>query len=124
MNKISKEYISEVKTLFPIMGKSEKKYISNLKTTVEDYCGNVDITSKETLYENFGTPNDVVNSYYSTVDINYIIKKIKSAKYIKICFTIILILAIVAVSTYCLISYSEHKDFENDNIFFEETVIE
>lgn len=124
MNKISKKYISEVKTLFPIMGKNEKKYIANLKTTVEDYCANADIASKETLYQNFGTPTDVVNSYYSTVDINYVIKKIKSAKYIKICIAIILILAIIATSTYCIISYSTYKDFQNDNIFFEETVIE
>lgn len=124
MKELSKEYISEVKMLFPMMGKNEKKYIGHLKTTVEEYCTEADITSKETLYKNFGLPNDVVSSYYSTIDINYIIKKMKIARYIKFLITIILILAITAGSTFCIISYSEHKTFEKEKIYFEETVIE
>ena len=49
MNKICKQYISEVKSFFPIMGKSEKRYVTKLKANIESYCEDEEITTKEEL---------------------------------------------------------------------------
>ena len=38
MNKICKEYISEIKALFPIKRKPEKDYIKKIAADVADYC--------------------------------------------------------------------------------------
>ena len=54
MNKICKQYISEVKSFFPIMGKSEKRYVTKLKANIESYCEDEEITTKEELYEKYG----------------------------------------------------------------------
>lgn len=124
MKMISRQYISEIKALFPILRKSEKKYIANLKITIEDYCEDNNVTSIEQLYKDYGTPNDVVNSYYSTIDINYLINRIRIAKHIKRFVAAILVLAIIALSAYCINLYSSYQVFEDEQVFYEETIIE
>jgi hypothetical protein len=109
MNKICKKYISEVKTFFPVMGKNERKYIKKLNENIEGYCEEANITSKQELYDNYGNPNDVVNDYCSTVDTDYIIKKIKISKYIKFFIATILVLITIATSTYCVLLYNSYQ---------------
>ena len=98
MNNICKQYIKNVKSFFPISG--------------------------EELYRNFGTPSEVVNTYYSHMDINYILKQIKRTKAIKALIISLITSALVIVSAYCISLYSEYEAFRNQEIFFEETFIE
>lgn len=56
MNKSCKEYIKEIKAMFPIKGRAERKYIKKLSNDVEEYCEDAGAISKEDLYENYGTP--------------------------------------------------------------------
>ncbi len=84
MNKICKQYISEVKSFFPIMGKSEKRYVTKLKANIESYCEDEEITTKEELYEKYGLPNNVVNDYFSAADTEYIVKKSKLQNILKL----------------------------------------
>lgn len=82
MNKSCKEYIKEIKDMFPIKGRTERKYIKELSKDVEEYCEDSGATSKEDLYENYGTPFNVVESYFSVTGISYVSKKLKISKYI------------------------------------------
>lgn len=72
MNKLCKEYIKEIKDMFPIKGRTERKYIKELSKDVEEYCEDSGATSKEDLYENYGTPFNVVESYFSVTGISYV----------------------------------------------------
>lgn len=83
MNKSCKEYIKEIKAMFPIKGRAERKYIKKLSIDVEEYCEDAGAISKEDLYENYGTPFNVVESYFSVTGISYVSKKLKISKYIK-----------------------------------------
>jgi hypothetical protein len=91
------------------MGKNERKYIKKLNENIEGYCEEANITSKQELYDNYGNPNDVVNDYCSTVDTDYIIKKIKISKYIKFFIATILVLITIATSTYCVLLYNSYQ---------------
>ena len=124
MNKICKGYISEIKLLFPLKSKKERKYIKNFAINVEDYCIEENITSKEQLYSTFGTPMDVVNEYFSTVDTAYIVKKIKVAKWIKALLALIMVVAVVLSTMYAVIKWEEHKIFIREEIYSVVTVIE
>ena len=95
MNKICKTYISEVKAFFPILGKDEKAYISKLKTNVDNFCDEANISTKEELYKQYGMPIDVVHEYYSSSDTESIIKRIQLTKYIKRFCLIVLVLSII-----------------------------
>lgn len=83
MNKISQQYIKEVKNLFPIIRKQERTYLSKLTHTIEEYSEEENINNIEGLYSNFGYPNEVVNLYLSNMDLSVMYKKIRTAKWIQ-----------------------------------------
>ncbi|MGN0448771.1 MAG: DUF6120 family protein [Ruminococcus sp.] len=124
MNKICKQYISEVKALFPIMGKNEKIYVNKLKKHLENYCEESCIASKQELYESYGQPNDIVNDFFSSADTEYIVKKIKISKYIKIAITSLLVIALATASIYCTILIREHEIFARQEVVICEQTIE
>lgn len=124
MDKICKQYISEVKAFFPIMGKDEKKYINKLRLNIANYCEEANITSDQELYESYGKPHDVANDYFSTVETKYIIKKIKISKYIKAFIVAILSLALIATSVYCIVRYEYHQMSMREEVVIVESVIE
>jgi hypothetical protein len=45
-NKVCKEYIREIKTIFPVKSKQEREYIKNLSNDIADFCEQEGITSK------------------------------------------------------------------------------
>lgn len=124
MNNICKQYISEIKAFFPIIGKSERSYLAKLKTNIKNYCDETGITSKEELYKNYGLPNEVVSNYYSTVDTEYVIKKIRTSKHIRIFIVVLLALAVVATTAYCINLYSTNKIFTDQTAVLIEQMIE
>lgn len=109
MNKICKQYISEVKALFPIMGKNEKNYIEKLKNNLEDYCEEFSVASKDELYKNYSTPTQVVNDYFATADTDYLVKKIKFSRFIKLTFVILLAVALISISIYSIVLYNDYQ---------------
>lgn len=124
MNKISKQYIKNVKAFFPIIGKKERNYLKGLEMNIKDYCEEVAIASLDELYEKFGTPTEVVNAYYSNIDIEYIIKQISKKKTLRTLVIAIVLLAFTTVSAYCILLYSQFQVFESERVHFIETVIE
>ncbi len=124
MNKLCKIYIRKIKALFPIMGKSERNFIKTIKINVNDFLADTPDCNLEDLYEEFGTPEDVINSYYTSVNTDRIIKRIKISKYVKI-LTSIFILCLLSLTIFRFyILYEEHQVFMQEQVFFEETVIE
>ena len=124
MNKLCKTYIRRVKALFPLMGKSERKYIKILKTNINDYLADMPNSTINDLYKEFGSPKDIINSYYSTIDIDNIIKRIRISKYVKM---LIILLAICIFSLSALrfyMRYEAHKVFMEERIYSQETIIE
>lgn len=73
---VYKEYIKEIKMIFPVKGKQERKYIKNLSNDVADFCENENIESKEELYDSYGTPIEVVSHYFSAKEVPYVVNKI------------------------------------------------
>lgn len=124
MNKICKQYISEVKTFFPIMGNVEKDYIAKLRTNVDNFCDEADISTKEELYKQYGLPNNVANDYYSTVETEEIIKRIHISKYVKYSIIILLVLAVLATSVYCITLQHIYQTAYREEAIFVNEVIE
>lgn len=119
MNKICKKYLSEIKTLFPIMGKCERKYLSKFSVTVEEFCDEVNITNINDLYKEFGQPYNVVGTYLANIDFFRLSKRINFTKWIKRGLVAILLLALISISVFTVTIYKEHEIFEQEQIFFE-----
>ena len=116
MNKICKEYISEIKALFPIRRKQEKEYINKLVSDIEGFCEEANVTTKENLYTEYGQPNDIVNNYLATINTAHIVKQIKTTRYVKILIIAMLVLATIATSALCITLYSEYQVFKEKEI--------
>lgn len=108
MNKICRQYVSEVKAFFPIMGRSEREYIEKLKKDIENYCEESEVTSKEDLYKGYGLPYETVDEYYSSAETDEIVKRIKTAKITKTIITAVIISAVAVAAVFCTIRVSKH----------------
>lgn len=97
--RVYKEYIKEIKIIFPVKGKQERKYIKNLSNDVADFCENENIESKEELYDSF-------------------------SKYIKTILIAILTLAFISTLTYCIFLYQDHQITKRQETVISEDVIE
>lgn len=123
MNNLCKQYIKNAKTLFPIIGKTEKEYLKKLELNVQDYCEESSVSSIEELYRDFGSPSEVVNSYFSSVKLDYMLKRISISKKIKAFFVVIATLAFIGVSFFGLYLYQAYNLMQDQMVFFEETSI-
>ena len=124
MTKLCKQYIKEVKMLFPIMGQQEKTYLKNLEVSVEDCIEETHSSSMKELYEDFGTPTDVLASYLSSADIGYITQHVKKKVYIKRFFLTFFVAVLIIVGLFSYRTYMDCQTLKANQIFFEETVIE
>ncbi len=124
MNKLCKEYISEVKAMFPVKGKQERKYIKELSKDIEDYCEEANATTKEELYENYGNPVDVVKEYFTATGVPYVIKKLKISKYLKSLIAVIIAAILIFSTMYGVIRWGEHQMLMREEMVYAETEIE
>ena len=107
MDKICKEYISDAKKFFPVMGRKERDYLRKVSSDIEDFIEAENIISKSELVEKYRQPYEVANNYYATFfDTELIIKRIKISKYIKIFISILIVIILLSTSIF-IFYYSE-----------------
>lgn len=75
MSKLKQRYLKEVKSFFPIMGKPERRHLKKLSEQINDYCLEKEVFSIDDLYQDFGRPSEISNTYFSNIDINDFVKK-------------------------------------------------
>lgn len=124
MNDYCKQYIREIRFLFPSFSRPEKQYLSRLKESIQEYIEESDCNSKEELYHTFGKPEEVIMSYYNNMDLSEITKKIRLSHYIKKALSILLVLVLLGVTTWGVYTYHSYKILKEERIFFENTTIE
>lgn len=124
MNPLCRRYLSEAKSFFPIMGKKERKFLTTLANTIEDYCETEKTSSLDDIYNAFGKPQSIITSYLDTVDTTSLVKKIQLSKWIKRGVLIFLVLALISVSIFGITTYNTYEALKQQQIFFEEETLE
>lgn len=125
MNKLAKQYVKEAKAFFPIVRKQEKKYLKQLENTIDEYCQRrFDVLSKEKIYEEFGTPSEIAYSYFSNLEISFLLKRINITKTVKAFLIAITLLLLVGASALSIYLYHTYNLIESQMIFSEDTFIE
>lgn len=123
MDKLSKQYVKTVKSFFPMYGKGERKYLKSLELNIVDFCEEASISDLDELYEKFGNPSEVVNTYYTSMDTNYILKQISRTKLLRVLGVALISSILIALSAYCTLLYAQFQIFENEQVHFVETII-
>ena len=110
------QYISSVKALFPICRKEERRYLKRLQQNLTDYCEDVSVSSIDMLYDEFGSPQDAVHSYYSMMDIHQLVSLIHIKKIICLFFIALLIVIFAFFIYLSTILYSAHVCLMSPNL--------
>lgn len=117
-------YLHKVKNLFPILGKQERQYLKGFENTVQDYADDHSILSIQDLIREFGTPQEVVDSYISQADSNYLGKKMKKNTFIKRIVLILISCLLMLIGFYAVLVYKDFQITKNEHIEKEEIIIE
>ncbi|MBQ8562564.1 MAG: hypothetical protein IJ443_01575 [Firmicutes bacterium] len=98
MNQITndelKQYFKQIKLLLPILGKEERKFLSDFKVTVDEYAESHPGCSLDDIKCRFGEPEDVVHEYVSMLDQFQLCKRINLRNAIKKAIALLMILAV------------------------------
>ena len=97
-----KKYIRRCKNCFPVYGKEEWQFLKRLRHQIQEYVQeNPDVTYQQ-LEERFGTPIDIVKSYYDSLeDEDRLIDRACFSKYLK---KILMVLIIILTGFFVYIS--------------------
>ncbi len=123
MNRLCKQYISQVKLLLPTIGKSEKNYLATLTSNLEDFCEDTSPQTMDDLYKEFGSPVDTVNSYISTLPTETLIKRIRTSKYIRCLIVALIIMFACITSIFAITYYQSFQVFKQEAVYFTDTNI-
>lgn len=123
MNRLCKQYISQVKLLLPTIGKSEKNYLTTLTSNLEDFCEDTSPQTMDDLYKEFDSPVDTVNSYISTLPTETLIKQIRTSKYIRCLIVALIIMFACITSIFAITYYQSFQVFKQEAVYFTDTDI-
>ena len=123
MNRLCKQYISQVKLLLPTIGKSEKNYLTTLTSNLEDFCEDTSPQTMDDLYKEFGSPVDTVNSYISTLPTETLIKRIRTSKYIRCLIVALIIMFACITSIFAITYYQSFQVFKQEAVYWTDTDI-
>lgn len=108
MTKEAKRYYKEVKTLIPSKGKYEKSLLSGIGMRILELEGSPDDLTYDDFCNIIGTPQDVIFNYYETVDINYLIDRLRTTKIVRMCAYIALVVIIMCSTIFVGFSHTAY----------------
>lgn len=124
MNKICKEYISDAKKFFPIMGRQERHFLRKISGDIEDLIEEENITSKTELIKKYRKPYEVANNYYcSFIDTDLIVKRIKISKYIKAFISTLIVIILLSASVSIYFWNDSHETSKREEIIVNHEVL-
>ena len=103
---ITRKYIRQCRTLFPVYGNSERTFLNRLKVQINEHLDLFPDLSYEELVKQFGTPKEVIMEYYANADDDYLLKKIYVSKKLK---RFLLFIAILFLSYFFYESYTIYQ---------------
>ena len=127
-----KKYIRRCKNCFPVYGKEEWQFLKRLRHQMEEYAQeNPDVTYQQ-LEEWFGTPIDIVKSYYDSLeDEDRLIDRACFSRTLKkVMIIILMVISIIGVydSAIMYFSYLDGKDskviYEGSTIYYDNTDVD
>ena len=127
-----KKYIRRCKNCFPVYGKEEQQFLKRLRHQMEEYAQeNPDVTYQQ-LEEWFGTPIDIVKSYYDSLeDEDRLIDRACFSRTLKkVMIIILMVISIIGVYDSAIIyfSYLDGKDskviYEGSTIYYDNTDVD
>ncbi len=110
INKDSRRYYKEIRTIIPSRGKYEKRLLKIYEEKISEFNMNKPDISYEELQKRMGNPSEIINDYYDGVDTAYLIKRLRTTKLIRTSILTVLIIVLIGV----IISLGIHINMYHD----------
>ncbi len=125
MNKenAARDYIRQVKAIFPLYGRERKRFINDLKEAVESHIEDTKDGSYEDIVKHFGSPAEVVSDYIEGMDPEALYRKITFRRRITTIAVIALIAVLIGVVIDLLWDYSAYRKDVESIVVERETII-
>lgn len=94
-NKIIKNYKREIRHLFPVFTKNEKRFFNDICNTITDYTTECEDFTLDSLIQEIGEPKDIVSRYLLDMDGEVLRKSLSRTKYVRFTFGVIILVAII-----------------------------
>lgn len=118
-----RDYIRQVKAIFPLYGRERKRFINDLKEAVEGHIENTKDGSYEGIVKHFGSPAEVVSDYIEGMDPEALYRKITFRRRITTIAVIALIAVLIGVVIDLLWDYSAYRKDVESIVVERETII-
>lgn len=95
-----RRFMKEVHLIFPFRGKKEKEYLKEFQAEMEEYLLEAPDSSYEELLEQIGTPKDVVECYFRSVESDYLLEHMRRTRCIRNAVLIIAAVVLIVAAYY------------------------
>ena len=119
-----KKYFKNCKRLFPVYGSSERQYLARLRNHVLEYQADHESCTYEDIVAEFGSPTEIVGSYYRSMDDNYLLKKANFVTHFRILIAVIVGIIILFLGYKSFTLYQTYLETRDTSTLYEETIIE
>lgn len=93
-NKIIKNYKREIRHLFPVFTKNEKRFFNDICNTITDYTTECEDFTLDSLIQEIGEPKDIVSRYLLDMDGEILRKSLSRTKFIRLALGLLIVLSI------------------------------
>ncbi|MGN0455775.1 MAG: DUF6120 family protein [Acutalibacteraceae bacterium] len=107
-----KHYIREVKGYLICDFCTKRRFIKDLKSDIDNYIAENDILSIEEVTGHFGTPKDIAISFFETVDIKRVKRRMNISRIILLGVLAVIIIWGIGVTASVINSYSNNISYE------------
>lgn len=123
-NRDSRKYFREIKAIIPSRGKYEKRLLNTYKERISELNDTKPDITYDELQKNLGNPIEIINDYYENVDTDYLIKRLRTTKLVRIFLYVILFIVLIGFALSVRINIEMYHNVDNAIVHQEEIIIE
>ena len=110
--------------ILPVWGSYEKRFYKDIRSNVTEFCmAHPDYTYSDLEHE-FTSPEEIVSHYLTSIDPDYLSRKLSFAKYVKATCTVLISAILIAFLIWNIVLYNARQEFINALPANEDTTIE
>ena len=118
----SKRYLKKIRAILPVWGSYEKRFYKDIRSNVTEFCmAHPDYTYSDL---EFTSPEEIVSHYLTSIDPDYLSRKLSFAKYVKATCTVLISAILIAFLIWNIVLYNARQEFINALPANEDTTIE
>ena len=124
MEKYIRKYVANIRKTFPKYGKREKMYVRHFLTGVQEYTLEHPICSLDELENVFGTPAEVISSYWHEMNSEELVQEMRQNDRIRKLIYSGIAVAVAVWLVFCGYRYYIYRDALKANVAYTEIYIE